>query len=75
LLLTDNANNETGFKIERCTGATCTNFAQINIVGANVVNVPNTGLKHDTTYRYRACADNGAGILDSSNIATASTAR
>ena len=33
---TDNATNETGFKIERCQGSACTNFAQIATVGANV---------------------------------------
>ena len=75
LLWTDNANNETGFKIERCAGATCTNFAQIATVGANVVNFSHTGLKRNTTYRYRVRAYNGAGNSAYTNIASAKTAR
>ena len=49
LTWTDNATNETGFKIERCKGATCTNFTQIATVGANVTSYSNTGLscEHD----------------------------
>ena len=50
---TDNATNETGFRIERCKGATCTNFAQIATVGANVTSYSNTKLTANTTYRYR----------------------
>ena len=42
LAWTDNATNEDGFKIERCKGSTCTNFAQIATVGANVTNVSRT---------------------------------
>jgi len=75
LLWTDNANNETGFKIERCAGATCTNFAQIATVGANVLNFSNTGLKRNTTYRYRVRAYHGAGNSAYTNIASAKTAR
>src|SRR6185295_5564506 len=33
---TDNSGDETGFRIERCTGAGCTNFAQVAEVGSNV---------------------------------------
>jgi hypothetical protein len=43
--------NESGFKIERCAGATCTNFAQNATVGANVKNFSNTGLKRNASYR------------------------
>jgi PKD repeat protein len=75
LLWTDNANNETGFKIERCAGATCTNFAQIATVGANGLNFSNTGLKRNTTYRYRVRASNASGNSAYSNIASAKTAR
>ena len=35
--------SETGFKIERCTGAGCIDFAQIATVGANVTSYANTG--------------------------------
>jgi PKD repeat protein len=75
LLWTDNANNETGFKIERCAGSTCTNFAQINMVGANASSYADTGLKRNTTYRYRVRASNASGNSAYTNIASAKTAR
>lgn len=73
LTWTDNANNESGFKIERCTGASCTNFAQIATVGANVTSYTNTGLTRNTTYRYRVRATNAGGDSAYSNIATVTT--
>jgi len=75
LIWTDNASNEDGFKIERCAGATCTNFAQIATVGANVKMFSNTGLKPNTTYRYRVRAYNLSGNSAFSNIASAKTPR
>ena len=67
LAWTDNSGNETGFKIERCKGSTCTNFAQIASVGANVTSYSNTGLAKNTTYRYRVRAYNASrqlGVLE-----------
>jgi len=55
----DNSNNETGFKIERKTGAGGT-YAQITTVGANVAAYNNTGLTANTTYYYRVRAYNAA---------------
>ena len=52
----DNSNDETGFKIERCTGGGCSNFSQIATVGANVGSYSNTGLSPSTHYRYRVRA-------------------
>ena len=43
LAWTDGSTNELGFKIERCTGAGCSNFAQVATVGANVTSYSNTG--------------------------------
>jgi hypothetical protein len=57
----DNSNNETNFDIERCAGATCTNFAALTSVGANVTTFRNTGLVRHTTYRYRVKARNSSG--------------
>lgn len=71
----DTATNESGFKIERCTGATCSNFAQIATVGANVKIFSNSGLKRNTSYRYRVRAYNGSGDSVYSNIASAKTPR
>jgi len=70
---TDAAANEDGFKIERCAGATCKNFAQIATVGTNVNTFSNTGLDKNTTYRYRVRAYNTGGNSNYSNIASAKT--
>jgi len=72
---TDNANNETGFRILRCKGSTCTNFALIATLGANVTSYTNTGLTANTTYRYHVYAYNGSGNSGNSNIVTATTRR
>jgi hypothetical protein len=71
----DNANNETGFRIERCQGSGCTNFTTIATVGANVTSFRNTGLARDTSYTYRIQAINAAGASAFSNTATAVTPR
>ena len=59
----DNATNETGFVVERCTGAACTTFAQIALAPARN-NTGNTSYVDRTvipgnTYRYRVAAVNG----------------
>jgi len=72
LTWTDNAGNETGFKIERKTGAVGT-FAQIATTGANVTSYNNTGLTANTTYYYRVRANNGSGNSAYSNEASAQT--
>jgi len=71
----DNADNEAGFYIERCKGATCTKFTRIATVGANVTNYANTKLVANTTYRYRVRAYNAGGTSAYSNTATATTLR
>jgi len=71
----DIATNESGFKIERCAGVSCSNFAQIATVGANVKIFSNSGLKRNTSYRYRVRAYNGSGDSAYSNIANAKTPR
>jgi hypothetical protein len=75
LTWTDNSSNENGFKIERCAGATCGNFKQIATVGANAANYSNSGLKRNTTYRYRIRAYNSAGNSAYSNVISARTMR
>jgi hypothetical protein len=72
---TDNANNESGFRIERCKGSNCTNFALIATLGANVTSYANIGLTANTTYRYRVYAYNASGNSGYSNVATATTRR
>jgi hypothetical protein len=72
---TDNADNETGFRIERCKGSTCTNFALIATLGADTTSYANTRLTANTPYRYRVYAYNASGNSGYSNIATATTPR
>lgn len=72
---TDNSGNETGFKIERCTGSRCTDFEKIADVGQNATSYSDSGLNRRMTYRYRVQAYNGAGDSAFSNIARATTRR
>jgi predicted phage tail protein len=75
LTWTDVANNEEGYKIERCTGSGCTNFSQIASVPANTTTYLNTGLRKATTYLYRVRSYNAGGNSDYSNTASYTTAR
>jgi hypothetical protein len=75
LAWTDNSSNENGFKVERCTGATCSNFKQIATVAADAASYANSGLKRNTTYRYRIRAYNSAGNSAYSNVISARTLR
>ncbi len=68
----DNSSNETGFYIERKTGASGT-YAQIGSVGAGVKTYSNTGLTAGTIYYYRVRAYNGGGNSAYSNEANATT--
>jgi chitodextrinase len=70
---TDNASNETGYTVQRCTGASCTNFAPIASLAANTTSYQNTGLAASTTYRYRVFASSSAGNSGYSSIASATT--
>ena len=51
----------TGYRVERCPGAGCTNFAQIGTPTGTTFS--NTGLRAGTTYRYRVRAVDAAGNL------------
>jgi oligosaccharide reducing-end xylanase len=71
LTWTDNSNNETGFKIERKTGAGT--YAQIATVGANISSYNNTALTASTAYSYRVRASNATGDSGYSLETTATT--
>lgn len=61
-----------GYRIERCMGTTCTNFAQIGT--STALSYPDTALTAGTTYRYRVRASDAAANLSTySAIATATT--
>ncbi len=62
----------TDYRVERCTGAGCTNFAEI--ATATVTNYTNGGLAAQSTYTYRVRAEDAAGNLGPySNTASATT--
>src|SRR5439155_8331651 len=69
----DNSSTEDGFKIERCQGAGCTNFAQIAQVGLGVATYSDLGLSPATIYSYRVRAYNSGGDSAYSNTASATT--
>ncbi len=73
---TDGNSDETGFKIERCAGTGCTDFAEIAAVGANTTTYQNTGLSVSTIYRYRVrsykTATCGWDLLSNESEATTS---
>ena len=73
LIWADNANNETGFKIERKTGATGA-YSQIATVGAGAASFSDTGLPASTTpFYYRVRSNNAFGDSIFSNEAQAAT--
>jgi hypothetical protein len=71
---TDNATDETGFKIERSKRVN-TDYAQVATVGANVTSYSDTGLKKNTTYFYRVRATNANGDSAYSNEDSVKTPR
>ena len=73
LAWTDNSGGETGYRIERKTGAGGT-YSQVGTVGANLTSYSNTGLSASTTYYYRVMAYNVTGDSAQSNEVNATTA-
>ncbi|MGE0113544.1 MAG: fibronectin type III domain-containing protein [Steroidobacteraceae bacterium] len=67
---TDNV-GVTGYRIERCTGTTCTNYVQI--ATTTTTSYSNTGLTPSTAYRYRVRAHDAAGNLSKYSTAVVGT--
>jgi fibronectin type III domain protein len=73
LTWTDNASTEDGYKIERCAGASCTDFTHFTTVGRNGTSYPDAALSAGTSYSYRVRGSNDAGNSAYSNTASATT--
>ena len=74
LTWTDNATNETGFRLERCSGAGCANFAQVGTdLAANAVSFTDVGLTAGTPYNYRVRAFNTTDVSAWSGTAAVTT--
>ena len=69
---TDNASNETGFKVERAT-ASGGPWSQIGTTGTNIASFADTTVAASTTYYYRVQATNATGDSAYSNTASAAT--
>jgi hypothetical protein len=74
LAWTDNSTNETGFFVQRCSGAGCTAFANVGTsTAANIVAFKDSGLTAATSYSYRVAAFNATDTSAFSATATTST--
>ena len=70
---TDNV-GVTGYDVERCSGASCTNFAQIAATSGTGTTYKDTAVSASTSYSYRVRAIDAAGNLGAySNQSTATT--
>jgi len=67
LTWTDNSTGETGSRIQRCTGRTCTTYANIAFVGPNATSWSDSGLSAGQYYRYRVRAESLTGASAWSN--------
>jgi carboxypeptidase T len=73
LTWTDSDASEAGFKIERCAGDGCSDFAQVATAAANATSYSDTGLIASTNYVYRVRAYNTIGDSPYSNEVSAVT--
>lgn len=70
---TDNASNETGFRVERAPGASGGTFAPVGSVGANTTMFVDATLATNSTYSYRVVATNAGVSSGPSNVVTLTT--
>ena len=73
LVWQDQANNESGFKIERCVGQSCSDFAEIASVPPDVIKFNDSHLPPNTWLKYRVRAFNADGTSAYSNIVEVQT--
>ena len=67
----DNANNETGYRIDRSANGGA--FSQAAQLGTNATSFTDTGLAAGTTYAYRVSSFNSSGYSAPSNVASGQT--
>jgi PKD repeat protein len=72
---TNGTTDQTEVRIERCTGSSCTSFAQVAALAGTATTFTDTGLAARTTYTYRVRAHNALGDSPYSNTASARTRR
>jgi hypothetical protein len=72
---TDNSGDEDGFRVEWCTGATCSDFQLLTTMPAGVNSITQWNLAKNKTYKYRVSAYNSAGASAYSNVVAATTTR
>jgi len=70
---TDRSNDESGFRIERCTGSGCTAFPQVGTVLAGTVTFTDSAVARSTKYTDRVLAFNDAGLSGPSNVVSVTT--
>jgi serine protease AprX len=70
----DRSDNETGFRVLRCTGSKCTPVAVLVTLASGTTSFADLSVKPRTTYRYRVQAFNAAGV-GTSAIVKATTPR
>jgi fibronectin type 3 domain-containing protein len=73
LTWTDNADNETGFRIFRCDTDGCSNFALLASIPSPAVTFDDSTAAAGTSYVYQVRAENVSGQSDASNSAAANT--
>jgi hypothetical protein len=70
----DNDTNETGFRVDRCSGPGCTTFAQVGTnLAANTTTFSDTGLTASTSYSYRVRSFNAKDTSAWTSTATVTT--
>jgi FtsP/CotA-like multicopper oxidase with cupredoxin domain len=72
LTWTDNAMNETGYIVQRCTGAGCSNFATLTTLPADSVSYTDGTVAAPNNYGYRVLATNAVGPSGPTKGATGS---
>jgi Tol biopolymer transport system component len=73
LAWTDNATNEDGFVIERCTGAGCTDFVEIGRANPDDTIYADDTVAKNTQYSYRMRAYNSTNASPYTNVLTVKT--